>query len=69
MEKESSEIVIEEVCFCKLNSQWEANQVNMSKGVLANTLMVNQLIDMDWKFGGNLESWNCLFKCIYKAMC
>ncbi|MCF8884128.1 hypothetical protein L5849_15660, partial [Erythrobacter sp. SN021] len=31
--------------------KWEANQVNMSKGVLATTLMVNQLIDMDWKFG------------------
>lgn len=31
--------------------QWESNQVNMSKGILSNTLMVNRLIDMDWKFG------------------
>lgn len=54
MKRESYRIVTEEVCVCNFSSQWEANQVNMSKGVLANTLMVNQLIDMDWKFGGNL---------------
>ena len=29
------------------------NQTAMCRGALDQTLMVNRLIDMDWKFGGN----------------
>jgi len=33
-------------------SQWQANQTAIWRGAIDQTLMVNRLIDMDWKFGG-----------------
>jgi hypothetical protein len=32
--------------------QWKANLVGLSRSALGQTLMVNQLVDMEWKFGG-----------------
>lgn len=34
--------------FCE---QWKVNIVNISRSALSQTLMVNQLVDMEWKFG------------------
>ncbi|XP_052780013.1 COMM domain-containing protein 7-like [Mya arenaria] len=31
--------------------QWRANLVGLSRSALRQTLMVNQLVDMEWKFG------------------
>ena len=33
-------------------SQWNNNLASLSKGALGQTLTVNQLVDMEWKFGG-----------------
>lgn len=35
------------------SEQWKANLVGLSRSALGQTLMVNQLVDMEWKFGGN----------------
>ncbi|CAH1782490.1 unnamed protein product [Owenia fusiformis] len=32
-------------------NQWQANMGALSKSALGQTLMVNQLVDMEWKFG------------------
>ena len=32
--------------------QWKTNLVSLSRSALGQTLMVNQLVDMEWKFGG-----------------
>ncbi|KAH9492041.1 COMM domain-containing protein 7 [Bulinus truncatus] len=37
-------------------SQFEANLVPLSKGALGQTLMVNQLMDIEWKFGVTASS-------------
>ncbi|KAK7499551.1 hypothetical protein BaRGS_00009203 [Batillaria attramentaria] len=36
--------------------QFQANQVALSRGALDLTLMVNQLVDMEWKFGVTASS-------------
>ena len=33
-------------------SQWQEKQASLSRSALGQTLMVNQLVDMEWKFGG-----------------
>ena len=33
--------------------QWSQHQVQASRQALQHTLVVNQLADMEWKFGGN----------------
>ena len=38
--------------FFLLHEQWKANMSGLSQSVLGQTLMVNQLVDMEWKFGG-----------------
>lgn len=35
-----------------VSQQYEANIGVLSRGALSQTLMVNQLIDIEWKFGG-----------------
>lgn len=37
------------------SDQWRANLVGLSRSALGQTLMVNQLVDMEWKFGGNVK--------------
>ncbi|CAL1539039.1 unnamed protein product [Lymnaea stagnalis] len=37
-------------------SQFEANLLTLSKGALSQTLMVNQLVDIEWKFGVTASS-------------
>ena len=32
--------------------QWKSNLIALSRSALGQTLMVNQLVDMEWKFGG-----------------
>ena len=32
--------------------QWKSNLVGLSRTAAGQTLMVNQLVDMEWKFGG-----------------
>ena len=32
--------------------QWKSNIVALSRSALGQTLMVNQLVDIEWKFGG-----------------
>ncbi|XP_033746433.1 COMM domain-containing protein 7-like [Pecten maximus] len=34
-----------------LSEQWKANLAALSRSALGQTLMVNQLLDMEWKFG------------------
>lgn len=34
--------------------QWKSNLVSLSRSALGQTLMVNQLVDMEWKFGGKV---------------
>ncbi|XP_060076273.1 COMM domain-containing protein 7-like [Ylistrum balloti] len=34
------------------SDQWKANLAALSRSALGQTLMVNQLLDMEWKFGG-----------------
>ncbi|XP_064609867.1 COMM domain-containing protein 7-like [Liolophura sinensis] len=36
--------------------QWKSNLVALSRNVLGQTLMVNQLVDMEWKFGVTASS-------------
>jgi len=31
--------------------RWKENQSSMTRGALSQTLMINQLVDMEWKFG------------------
>ena len=33
-------------------AQWAEKQTTLSRSALSQTLMVNQLVDMEWKFGG-----------------
>jgi hypothetical protein len=35
--------------------QYKTNLVALSKSALGQTLMVNQLVDMEWKFGGMMQ--------------
>ena len=35
-----------------VSQQFEANLSSLSRGALGQTLMVNQLVDIEWKFGG-----------------
>ena len=35
--------------------KWQENQTAIRRGALDQTLMVNRLIDMDWKFGGEFN--------------
>ncbi|ELT88652.1 hypothetical protein CAPTEDRAFT_226635 [Capitella teleta] len=37
-------------------AQWRDNQASLSKSALAQTLMVNQLVNMEWKFGVTASS-------------
>ncbi|XP_014776924.1 COMM domain-containing protein 7 [Octopus bimaculoides] len=39
-----------------LTEQWKKNMASLSATALGQTLMVNQLVDMDWKFGVTLSS-------------
>merc|ERR1711894_32709 len=39
--------------------QWKANMSGLSQSVLGQTLMVNQLVDMEWKFGVTAASSDC----------
>lgn len=33
--------------------QWKQNAPTLARWAIGQTLMINQLIDMEWKFGGN----------------
>ena len=46
--------------------QFQANQPALSKGALDLTLMVNQLVDMEWKFGGLCV---CVRVCAHTCTC
>ncbi|GAB1609211.1 COMM domain-containing protein 7-like [Argonauta hians] len=39
-----------------LTEQWKKNMASLSATALGQTVMVNQLVDMDWKFGVTLSS-------------
>ena len=41
------------------SQQFEDNLLLLSRGALGQTLMVNQLVDIEWKFGGRLQVLNC----------
>ena len=45
------------------SEQWKANVVGLSRSALGQTLMVNQLVDMEWKFGGK-----CKYKSVFFAL-
>ena len=56
--------------------QFQANQPALSKGALDLTLMVNQLVDMEWKFGGLCvcvrvcaHTCTCMRVCVYVCVC
>lgn len=36
-------------------SQWAEHRAALSRLAVMQTLMVNQLVDMEWKFGGEME--------------
>ncbi len=36
-----------------VSTQWKANFISMSRIAASQSLTVNQLVDMEWKFGGN----------------
>ena len=41
---------------CYFFLQWKTNLIALSRSALGQTLMVNQLVDMEWKFGGIVSS-------------
>lgn len=41
--------------FFPLILQWVEHHVALSRLAVGQTLMVNQLVDMEWKFGGETE--------------
>lgn len=48
-----SEASLNGLLACLLLLQWKANAPTLTRLAVGQTLMINQLIDMEWKFGGN----------------
>lgn len=44
---------LSDVCNCIL--QWGEHYAALSRLAVGQTLMVNQLVDMEWKFGGRIK--------------
>lgn len=36
----------------QLSAQWKQSFISMSQSMIGKTLTVNELVDMEWKFGG-----------------
>ena len=37
-----------------VGSVWKANQAPLLRAAISQALMVNELVDMEWKFGGTI---------------
>ena len=62
-----------------LSEQWKKSYVAMSSSMIGKTLTVNQLVDMEWKFGGSstsllfsvsslLRLFFCLLVCLFRLV-
>jgi len=45
--------------------QWKSNMVAMSRIAAGQSLTVNQLVDMEWRFGGQ---WVCPFGLVGRGL-
>jgi len=48
----------------QLSGMWQKSFVSLSEAMASKTLKVNELIDMEWKFGGVLRHFRLWLLCM-----